>query len=768
MIDAKFDWQALALPENEAVQMIQEQFGATKLVAQILVQRGYQTPEAVQAFLYPDLENLYNPFLFKDMQTAIDRIFAAIDQGEKIVVYGDYDVDGMTATAIMTSALEIMGAEVEAYVPSRFTDGYGPNADTYAHLVDAGMQLLITVDNGVSGKTAIDTLMAQGIDVIVTDHHELPDELPNATAIIHPRLPQATPYPFPGLSGAGVAFKMASALLDAPADEMLDLAALGTIADVMDLTGENRVIVQLGLASINQNPRVGLQALFANFQQTEIDAQTAGFQIAPRLNSIGRLADAQMGVQLLLTEDEHEAQELAQKTEQLNQERKALVDEIATVALQQAETQFANDSVLVLTGANWNEGILGIVAAHVMHEIGKPTFVLTETEHGFKGSGRSLAGFDLFATLNPHRDEMVSFGGHALAAGITVAKDQVSTLRTWLNDAAVQQAYQSQQKQPLEITAPITSQDFQAETYQQLQMLGPFGQGNSEPVFELKLDQVTNVKTMSAGKHLRFTGMVQQTKIPILAWQAGALNVALQSSFQTLSVAGTLDKNTYQGATSYQFLMQDLKSEGLSLIDARTTRLTTQNFQTPATYLFFNAQIMEKLQGYIGSDSQVMFWEDAFNEIQLPMTVLVDLPDSLDELHQLLAYVPMQGVKTLFYTKHLAYLQKVPERADYVQLFKFLQNNPRINLKEQFKAMVAYLKMDELLVSLLINMFLDAKFVIMEDGFLISVDHPATADLTETEVYQKFMAKRIVEQKLIYSTKNELEQLMNTLAQKDE
>ncbi|WP_331696347.1 single-stranded-DNA-specific exonuclease RecJ [Weissella koreensis] len=768
MIEPQYQWQLDQLPQDERVSQLQKQIGAQPLIAQLLVSRGYETPEAVQTFLNPTLDDLIDPYELHDMQKAVDRIFSAVDQGEKIVVYGDYDVDGITATTIMVSALEVLGAEVDYYVPNRFKDGYGPNVEVYKNLAEQGMQLLITVDNGISGKAAIETLMQYDVDVIVTDHHELPTELPSALAIVHPQFPEH-PYPFTGLSGAGVAFKVASALLDAPADEWLDLAALGTVADVMPLTGENRTIVKLGLANLNEMQRPGIAALLqlAKISVDKLDAKTIGFQIAPRLNAIGRMDDAKLGVQLLLAEAEKPALELAQTIDQANQERKKLVESVAEAALEQAQNQFYSDSVLVLMGENWHEGVLGIVAARILEATGKPTIVLNQTGTIAKGSGRSLAAFDLFSAMDPHRDLYLSFGGHALAAGMTISVDQVPTVRKMLNEAAVEQAFDYQQKKVITLAGNINSRNFNSDFYEQLQLLGPFGEGNPEPVFALELDGVQNVKTMSEGKHLRFTGMDKRQLIPVVAWQKGALANELQGHFKKMTVVGTLDQNTYRGSTSYQLMVKDIEASGSALIDARTTHLTKPMFSKPATYLFFNHNLQKQLTPLISSAGQAMWWEDAFNVTQIDRAIFVDLPHTLDELHQVLAYVEIGSWETIFYTKNPAYLQKIPTRNDFSKFFKFIQQQNSIDLKNQFQAMEQYLNMDELMLKLLIKVFLDAKFVTIEDDFLKKVEKPDNVDLTTMPSYHNFLQKREVEAKLIYSTTAELEQLLNELAQGD-
>ena len=518
MINSRYQWHFPEVSNQKAIKTLSETFGITELIAKILVNRGYDTVEAANAFLRPELSGLHDPFLLHDMDKAIERLMQAIDSGQKIIVYGDYDVDGMTSTAIMTWALELMGANVDYFVPSRFSDGYGPNLANYQKLAAEGMQLLVTVDNGVSGKDEIAWLMAQGIDVIVTDHHELPEELPVATAIVHPRHPEGS-YPFGGLSGAGVAFKVVSALLEEPADEVLDLAALGTVADVMSLTDENRIIVKQGLESLKLDPRPGVAALLAaaGTQLSDIDSSTIGFTIAPRLNALGRLENATTGVQLLLMDEPEEAKPLADHVNALNQERQQLVTKITTAAQEQA-TQLSEDPVLVVAGENWHEGVLGIVASKLVEQTGKPTIVLNVNGDEMKGSGRSVAAFDLFTALDGHRDLMTTFGGHASAAGMTVPTNNLTALRAALRDEAAQQQLATAQKADMQIATTVTAADFTKENFDNLQVLAPFGEGNPEPLFMLDLRGVNQVKTMSEGKHLRFIAQTDTDQLPVVAF----------------------------------------------------------------------------------------------------------------------------------------------------------------------------------------------------------------------------------------------------------
>lgn len=767
MINSRYQWRFPEVSNQKAIKTLSETFGITELIAKILVNRGYDTVEAANAFLRPELSGLHDPFLLHDMDKAIERLMQAIDSGQKIIVYGDYDVDGMTSTAIMTWALELMGANVDYFVPSRFSDGYGPNLANYQKLAAEGMQLLVTVDNGVSGKDEIAWLMAQGIDVIVTDHHELPEELPVATAIVHPRHPEGS-YPFGGLSGAGVAFKVVSALLEEPADEVLDLAALGTVADVMSLTDENRIIVKQGLESLKLDPRPGVAALLAaaGTQLSDIDSSTIGFTIAPRLNALGRLENATTGVQLLLMDEPEEAKPLADHVNALNQERQQLVTKITTAAQEQA-AQLSEDPVLVVAGENWHEGVLGIVASKLVEQTGKPTIVLNVNGDEMKGSGRSVAAFDLFTALDGHRDLMTTFGGHASAAGMTVPTNNLTALRAALRDEAAQQQLATAQKADMQIATTVTAADFTKENFDNLQVLAPFGEGNPEPLFMLDLRGVNQVKTMSEGKHLRFIAQTDTDQLPVVAFGWGNQASALAGHFSSLQIVGTMSQNSYRGNISYQLMLRDMSAKGAAILDWRTSHLTKQTFSKPVTYVFFKEKHLQQLAAYVDPAAQALMWQDALQMSNIQTMVLVDLPDSLDQLQTLLQTSTPGRLAPMFYVQSPVYLQKVPSKQVFSNVYKFVLSFKDINLQTQFDAMVKHLKISNMTLKLILKVFLEAKFVTIDNGVLNAVPNPTPMKLTQTQTFQRFMAQRDLEQQLIYSTTAELETLLMKLSKQE-
>lgn len=767
MISPHYQWDFPAVANEAAAKEIAETFGVSELVAKILVNRGYDTVETANAFLRPSVEGLYDPFLLHDMDVAISRIMVAIDNGEKIVVYGDYDVDGITSTAIMTWALELMGADVSYYVPNRFKDGYGPNLAQYQRLAGEGMQLLITVDNGVSGRDEVAWLMNNGVDVIVTDHHEMPTELPEAVAVVHPRHPDGA-YPFGGLSGAGVAFKVASALLEEPADEVMDLAALGVVADVMELVDENRAIVAMGLANLKEDPRLGLAALLqaAGTNKSDIDSMTIGFTIGPRLNALGRLADATDGVRLLLADDPEEASALAGQIETLNRERQELVATISDEALAQAQTLTA-DPVLVIADQGWHEGVLGIVASKVVEATGKPAIVLNDEDGQMKGSGRSVPAFDLFVGLDGHRDLLTSFGGHASAAGMTIPTANLQAVRDVLRTEADVQGLTDAGLPEICIAAEVTAKDFSAQNYEQLQVLAPFGEGNPEPLFAVTLNGVQNVKTMSEGKHLRFTASTQMGSLPVIAFGRGPLAEDLAGRFESIKIVGTMSENRFRGDVTYQMMLKDIEAAGSSLLDWRTTRLTRQTLAEPASYIFFNKKHYDQLGPTIQAPSEAIYWEDAFNRTSVGTMAFVDMPDKLSQLADLLKFVPAGRLAPIFYTKSPKYLQKMPSKADFAKVYKFARSFSDVSLRTQYDAIVSHLQIDRNMLTLILQVFSDAKFVIINDGVLNAVPAPQQVVLEEMPSYQRFVAQRELEQQLIYSSTSELETLLTNLSKQE-
>ena len=479
------------------------------LLAGILTARGITDPAEALTLLAGE-EDLSDPFLLTDMQKACERIWQAIDNGETIVVFGDYDVDGVTATALLYQHLKGMGATVKCMLPSREGDGYGLSRNAIQSIRDKGYQLIVTVDNGISAVEEAEFAAELGIDLIITDHHLPPETLPKAVAVVDPRRLDDT-SPFKGLCGAGVAFKLCAALDGCPPEEMLDycgdLAAVGTVADVMPLTGENRTLVKSGLRQLQNTDRPGLEALLeeVGLAGRPITAENISYAIAPRINAAGRMDSAVTALQLVLCEDPDRAEELAHKLNEINVKRQETELEIfkAAQVLLEQQPERLEDRVMLLWGRDWHPGVIGIVASRLVERTGRPVIVVTVDEHGeCKGSGRSVPGFNLHACIGSCADLLIRYGGHAMAAGLSVREENLPELRRRLNEWAAREC-PVPHTAPLECDLPIHLDRVTVDSVRRIDALAPFGAENPTPVFLLQSAVVDGVYPVSEGRHSR-------------------------------------------------------------------------------------------------------------------------------------------------------------------------------------------------------------------------------------------------------------------------
>ncbi|WP_082617838.1 single-stranded-DNA-specific exonuclease RecJ [Lactobacillus selangorensis] len=758
-MQSRYQWQEVQQPSSAELKTFAEQAQISEKFAALLMERGVTDPAQVAAFLKPTLNDLNDPFQLHDMHKAVDRIQRAIMNGEKITIYGDYDADGLTSTSVMKEAIESVGGDASVYIPNRFHDGYGPNMDVYKRLIADGTQLIVTVDNGVSGKAEIAYAHSQGVDVVVTDHHELPAELPtDAAAIVHPRYP-GSDYPFDDLAGVGVAFKVACALLGEIPTEMLDLVAIGTVADLVSLRQENRALVSLGLQVLRQASRTGIAALCkaADVQPDRITEETIGFALAPRLNALGRMGDATMGVTLLTTFDEDQAADLAQQIQELNTQRQDIVKEISKTALAMAATpDYQAHPTLTLAHEKWHSGVIGIVASKVVEVQHKPTIVLDiDPEKGTaKGSGRSIKGFNLYEALAPHQDEMVTFGGHAMACGLTIATDKLPNLQQWLDDAAAQQDFQPGTKPQLEIAGSLTADQVTPDLYHQIRKLAPFGTANHEPVFVFTNQSLTNVRRIGADKsHLKFQFGPQ--KLNAIAFRFGTAAADFDNAPET-AFAGTLSENTWRGKTTLQIQVRDLKTKGTVVTDLRAGHLTRQLFEKDADYVFFNPDYYQQLKKWVPDTHQALMADDQHVAASKQL-IVVDEPQDLAEFQQFLKLQQADKIGCVFYTKHSVYLEGMPQKTQYGQLLVYVRHHHDLH-KAQLKQLAEYLKIDFGQLIFILQVFFELGFVKMEKDSINAVVAPQPHALDSAHSYQQREQRIKMEQTLVYSTFGDLRQ----------
>ncbi|MBO0441303.1 single-stranded-DNA-specific exonuclease RecJ [Candidatus Enterococcus ikei] len=762
MKKAKYTWQLrekTELPEEFSEILTNEKINP--LLGQILWHRGIQSHDALEKFLRPTIENLYDPFLMYDMEKTITRIQDAVAQGEKILVYGDYDADGITSTTVMKEAIELIGGEVNYFLPNRFIHGYGPNMSVFKEQIEAGVQLIITVDNGVAGHEAINYATEQGIDVIVTDHHELPPELPNAFSIIHPKHPKGH-YPFGELAGVGVAFKVATALLGELPVEFLDLVAIGTIADLVSLTDENRVLVKMGLEMIQTGERIGLDTLIhlAEVKKESISEENIGFTIAPRLNALGRLGDATPGVELMTTFDEEEAEKIAAYINTQNDERKEIV---ASITKEAFESINPADPIHIVAKQGWHEGVLGIVAGRIMQETGKPTIVLTIDENNdtAKGSGRSVSALNLFGALSEIREDFTHFGGHHMAAGMTLPVTNIEKVKAHLISYLEINQIDLSQGQELLIDESLRVEEATIPFIQQLKILAPFGTDNPVPNFLFEDVLIEQSRQIGADKsHLKFQLSQNGAKLDAIAFQMG--NQADEFGQGTTNVSGQLSINEWNGNKKPQLMVNDFSVDGVQLFDLRGKNGRQKEIPASNTlYVFFNADSQKLIDDQ--TSQQLLFSNvtEVVEQIQganIQQLVFVDCPDDIDLLKQITQLGEIERVYMMGISQEEAYLNGTGTREQYAQLYKFVRQQEQVDVRYKLNVVAQHLKIQEKLLIFMIQVFFDLGFVTIENGVLRKVESPENHPLTESKVYQTRLKRIKTEEFLLYSDRETLQQ----------
>lgn len=515
--------------------------------------RNIEDPGAF--FSAADLNDLHDPFLFTDMLRAVERLQKAINSHERIIIYGDYDVDGLSGSALLIHTLRMLGAELSYRIPHRRDDGYGLHQKYVEELARENVGVLITVDLGISCKKEVASAQEKGIDVIITDHHAIPQHLPEAFAILHPKLDKN--YPFHELSGSGVAFKLASALLIVTKNEnwiplLSDLASLGTVADCVPLIGENRSIVKLGLQQMKQTKWDGLRLILQNAGswEKELSTQTIGFQIGPRLNASGRLDSPYWGLQALISSAQS-ASEKCTKLESLNRERQDMMGKI----MEEAEAALNLEEPILIVAGPWSSGVLGLVAGRLQEKYGKPSFVLEDRGESLTGSARSLPGFHCVEALKTVESLLDAFGGHEQAAGFHLKKENYEAMRSGLLHFANELFATSPLQRELYIDLPLTKDDLTLPSLERISNFAPFGVANETPLFLLENVIILSTKTVGKEKkHLKFEGSLDGTPFEGIAFQFGEYEAALR---QAKKLAVHLEKNEWMDRSTLQLRLVD-------------------------------------------------------------------------------------------------------------------------------------------------------------------------------------------------------------------
>ena len=707
-----YNWQFAPQVEDADFTKIAKKAGLGPEAARLLFSRGIKDEDSLSRFLAPSLDDLHDPYLLHDMDKAVNRIRRAIEQGEFILVYGDYDADGMTSASILKETLEQLGAECLVYLPNRFTDGYGPNASVYKYFIEQqGISLIVTVDNGVAGHEAIDLAQSMGVDVIVTDHHSLPEVLPDAHAIVHPEHPESD-YPFKHLAGCGVAFKLACALLEEVQVELLDLVAIGTIADMVSLTDENRIMVQYGIEVLRNTQRLGLQELFeiAGISSSDLTEETVGFQLAPRLNALGRLDDPNPAIELLTGFDDEEVREIALMIQDKNEERKEIVQAIYEEAKSLVDP---SKSVQVLAKEGWNPGVLGIVAGRLLEELGQTVIVLNIEDGRAKGSARSIEEVDIFEALNPHRELFIAFGGHAGAAGMTLEAEQLDALSEILENYVKDKGIDAKGKNTLYLDEELDLESLSLETVKSFERLAPFGMDNQKPVFYIRDFQVENARSMGAGdSHLKLKISKGTASFEVVAFGQGSKATEF-SQVKQLELAVTLSVNQWNGQTTLQLMMVDARVDGVQLFNIRSKSV---ELPEGVPVLDFTSALPEMLSS--------------------PAIVVKNIPEDLSLLKQVLQE---QDFSAIYFKNDIAkayYLTGYGTREQFAKLYKTIYQFPEFDIRYKLKDLSAYLKIEQILLVKMIQIFEELGFVTIENGVMKVNKDAAKRDIAESQIYQ--------------------------------
>ena len=539
--------------------------GYAPLTARVLCSRGYGTPEAARQFLSA-LEPMPDPLLMQDMQKAVDRVRLALRRGEHIAVFGDYDVDGITATCLLTEFLRSQGGTVTSYIPGRIEEGYGLNEQAIIGLKEQGVSLIVTVDCGITASQEAIFCREQGVDLIITDHHECKDELPCAVAVVDPHR-KGDGYPHRNLAGVGVAFKLASAICgsqEAILEQFSDLLCLGTVADVMPLTGENRKFVVRGLKALSEAPRPGIVALMAECgcDSRQVTASTIGYTLAPRINAAGRMGQVEYATELFLTRDPAKARDLARSLCTLNRQRQDVEAEIYREAIGMLAGQ-SSPSAIVLAGEEWHQGVVGIVASRLAEEYGCPTFLICLDGERGKASSRSYGGFNLFSSLESLSHLLESYGGHELAAGFTIGRNEINPFREAVKKLAAEFVASGQQKAALEIDCAVEPKLLNEENVTALDQLEPCGAGCPKPVFFMDGLNVDLLSEVGGGKHLRLRLSRDGMSFGAIFFSTTALRCGIAQGDQ-VEIAFTPQINEYRGIRSVQLNLVDIRPDKAS------------------------------------------------------------------------------------------------------------------------------------------------------------------------------------------------------------
>ncbi|MBF6978504.1 single-stranded-DNA-specific exonuclease RecJ [Aerococcaceae bacterium zg-BR22] len=763
---SQYLWKYPQLNDEIAEQVNQLQAAGLKYSPAFLrlcLARGLNTPQAIQEATNQEPQRYHDPFLLYDMQRAVNRLHQAIEAGEHILIYGDYDADGITSTLILVEALESLGANYSYYLPNRLIDGYGPNRQRYQQKIEEeGVQLILTCDNGVAGFEAIAYAQAQNVDVIVSDHHELQSTLPDAYAIIHPKHPKGD-YPFKELCGAGVALKLAHALTGELPPEALELAAIGTIADLVSLSDENRTLVLSGLGMMKETVRIGLELLLTQekVNLNDINTETIGFIVGPRLNAIGRLGDPTPALELLRAVDEAEAQSLLQLINDKNKERQAIVAMIMQQVVQRIDEKGTIPDIIIEADPDWPAGVLGIVSSRLVEKYHRPTILfqyMTETQQ-YRGSGRSIKGVNLFNWLSSQSAMIAQFGGHDQAAGLTIAADQWQAFNEAMLSSAIEYRAIFEQKPELLIDVTIQPDECTVEFINECAQLGPFGMDNPKPVIAFDPVQLKQKRMIGNDQqHVKF--VVADTHTNAVVEGIGFNKASLFDTInidQDCAIAGELSLNQWNGKVTPQVQLTDLAVFGTQWRDFRATKINPAILTAKkALYVYQSNRLADWLQQHIDSSNEICAY-DSLDKIDLATfehLVLFQPPANIENFNQLMQHSWAQ-IDLGVYLEESKWLAGLPTRPDFAVIYRWIQQQQEpFNVRNTLSQLCKEFNLPIPKLKCIFYVFFEAKFVTIVNGFATVqiIETNSKRDLFQTQAYQLYEKAYRAEALLNYQT----------------
>ena len=705
-----------------------ESYSISKNIAKILNARDIKDISSVKKFFSDEFEEGYDPYLMYDMQKAVDRINEAIDNEEKILVYGDYDADGITSTVLLVETLISLGANVSSYIPNRFEEGYGPNKEAFTKIINSGISLIITVDNGIAGVEEVELANELGCDVIITDHHKIQDIIPNAYAIIHPEHPEGD-YPFKKLAGVGVAFKLAHALLEIFPDFLLDLVAIGTIADMVSITDENRIFVKQGLELLNEDPRIGLKMLLelSNIN-SKIDEQTVGFYISPKLNSIGRMDSAKLGLSFLMAEDAANARVLAEQIEKFNIERKQVTEEIVKDVIDKIETSDKKNKNVIMISGDYHEGVLGIVASNIVEKYQKPVFIMNSKEGILKGSARSIYDFNIYTAMNKISDLFIAFGGHTLAAGFSFDEVNLNKIEDFLDNEYENYKQNNELKSTKNIDIVTSLEEISYQFFNSLEALKPYGMDFEKPTILIENSMVLNKTYFGSEKqYLRLTIADEVGNLDCISFKDTSLFDKVKNN-DIIDLLCTLDKNNFNGRTKLQAHIIDINVKEFLFEDLRFINYDISKIDNSCL----------KLSKNIDDRSNNFYLYKDINSIDSDFDniYLLDIPNNKEFIEKIVRLKPKK-IYLICDEKQVLSDKYLIDKDRLIKLFNIIlsTNNKQINISQQLDKLLALLKTNVDSIKIMIQIFKELNLIAFENNTIILNPNYKTVDLKKSESF---------------------------------